>query len=176
MPYIRGTSETIECVVPPYKICVAHKPITALQRLLTNFKDKGRPEDRQGAVYKINAVTSRPLKLVRPAETLACDWLNTRKQQENDDVNNFIAEHHLQPKHQIDLDSMTCITYSTDYRQQITIDSWSTNLAKTPLTDSQKLPTQCKWLTDGLKKIWHWQNDGINNNLTNNKWLFNCDK
>ena len=94
MPYIRGTSETIECVVPPYKICVAHKPITALQRLLTNFKDKGRPEDRQGAVYKINAVTSRPRKLVRPAETLACDWLNTRKQQENDDVNNFIAEHH----------------------------------------------------------------------------------
>ena len=39
MPYIRGTSETIECVVLPYKICVAHKPITALQRLLTNFKD-----------------------------------------------------------------------------------------------------------------------------------------
>ena len=82
IPYIEGTSETIECISPPYKICVAHKLITTLQWLLTNFKGKDRPEDRQGAVYKINTVTARPLKLVRPAETLTCDWLNTRKQQE----------------------------------------------------------------------------------------------
>ena len=54
----------------------------ALQRLLASFKDKGRPEHRQGAGYKINTVTARPLKLVTPAETLACDLLNTGKQQE----------------------------------------------------------------------------------------------
>ena len=33
----------------------------------------------------------------------------------NGDVNNHIAEHHLQTKHQIDRDSATCLTYSTNY-------------------------------------------------------------
>ena len=36
-----------------YNIRVAHKPITTLRRLLTKVKDKDKPEDRQGAVYKI---------------------------------------------------------------------------------------------------------------------------
>ena len=33
----------------------------------------------------------------------------------NGDVNNHIAEHHLQTRHQIDWDSATCIMYSADY-------------------------------------------------------------
>ena len=53
IPYIRGTSETIACILQPYNIRVAHKPITTLRRLLTNVKDKDKPEDRQEAVYKI---------------------------------------------------------------------------------------------------------------------------
>ena len=53
IPYIRGTSETIARILQPYNIRVAHKPITTLLRLLTNVKDKDKPEDRQGAVYKI---------------------------------------------------------------------------------------------------------------------------
>ena len=44
------------------------------------------------------------------------------------DVNNHIAEHHLQTKHQIDWDSATCITYSTDYYQRLTLESWFTNI------------------------------------------------
>ena len=55
IPYIRGTSETIARILQPYNIRVAHKPITTLRRLLTNVKDKDKPEDRQGAVYKIKA-------------------------------------------------------------------------------------------------------------------------
>ena len=53
IPYIRGTSETIARILQPHNIRVAHKPITTLRRLLTNVKDKDKPEDRQGAVYKI---------------------------------------------------------------------------------------------------------------------------
>ena len=49
IPYIRGTSETIERILQPYNIGVAHKPITTLRRLLTNVKDKDKPEDRQGS-------------------------------------------------------------------------------------------------------------------------------
>ena len=46
LPYIRGTSETIARILQPYNIGVAHKPITTLRRLLTNVKDKVKPEDR----------------------------------------------------------------------------------------------------------------------------------
>ena len=46
IPYIRGTSETIARILQPYNIRVAHKPITTLRRLLTNVKDKDKPEDR----------------------------------------------------------------------------------------------------------------------------------
>ena len=49
------------------------------------------------------AATARPLTLVRLAETLTRDSLNTSKQQEMvSDVYNHIAEHHLQTKPQID--------------------------------------------------------------------------
>ena len=35
----------------------------------------------------------------------------------------LLAEHHLQTKHRIDWDSATCITYSTDYYQRLTLES-----------------------------------------------------
>ena len=38
------------------------------------------------------------------------------------------VKHHLQTKHQIDWDSAAWITYSTDYYQQLTLDTWFTNL------------------------------------------------
>ena len=65
-----------------------------------------------------NAVTTRPLTLVRLVETLACDSLNTSKRQEMvSDVYNHIAEHHVQTKPQIDWPwaFVTCIKYSVDY-------------------------------------------------------------
>ena len=86
------------------------------------------------------------------------------------DVNNHIAEHHLQTKHEIDWDSATCITYSKDYYQRPTLESWFTNLQQTPLNRSQQLPAPCKRLIDKFK-----QNYRRSENLTNNRRLFNCD-
>ena len=51
----------------------------------------------------------------------------------NGDVNNHIAEHHLQTKHQIDLNSTTCITYSAEYYQGLTLERWFANLEQTQL-------------------------------------------
>jgi len=53
IPYIKGTFETISRSLQPYNICVAHKPTTALQHLLTYVKDRDEPNNRQEAVYKI---------------------------------------------------------------------------------------------------------------------------
>ena len=70
-----------------------------------------RKTDREKYTRSNNATTTLPT-LVKLAETLARDWPNTTTR--NGDVNNHIVEHHLQMKHQIDWDSATCITYSTD--------------------------------------------------------------
>ena len=66
----------------------------------------------------------------------------------NDDVNNHIAAHHLQTKHQIDWDSATCIMYSTDYHQRLSLESWFTNLEQMLLNCNQQLPAPYKGLTD----------------------------
>ena len=57
---------------------------------------------------------------------------------------NYIAEHHLQTKNEINWDSTTCITYSTDYYQRLTLESWFTYLEQTPLNLSQRLPAPYK--------------------------------
>ena len=62
----------------------------------------------------------------------------------NGDVKNHIAEHHLQTEHQIDWDSATCITYSTDYYQRLALESWFTNLEQTPVNPSQRLIDEIK--------------------------------
>ena len=67
--------------------------------------------------------------------------------------NNHIAEHHLKTKHEIDWDSATCITYSTDYYQRLTLESWFTNLEQTPLNRSQQLPAPYKRLIRDFKQI-----------------------
>ena len=113
VPYIRGTSETIARILQPYNIRVAHKPITTLRRLLTNVKDKDKPEDRQGAVYKIKCCDCQASYIGETGRNLSTRLTEHKRATRNGDVNNHIAEHHLQTKHQIDWDSATCITYST---------------------------------------------------------------
>ena len=117
VPYIRDTSETIARILQPCNIRVAHKPITTLRRPLTNVRD-----------------TARLLTLVKPIEALAHDWAKTNERREM--VTSTIT---LQTKHQIDWDSATCITYSTNYCQRLILESWFTILKQTPLNRSQQL-------------------------------------
>ena len=99
-----------------------------------------------------NAATARLLTLVKSGETLATRLTEQKRAKRNGDVNNHIAEHHLQTKHQIDWDSGKCITYSTDYYQRFALESWFTNLEQTPLNRSQQLPVLNKRLIDEIKQ------------------------
>ena len=94
----------------------------------------------------------------------------------NGDVNNHIAEHHLKTKHQTDWDSATCITYSTDCYQHLTLESWFTNLEQTPLNRSQQLPAPYKRLIDEIKQNKLRENDWRTDNLTNNRRLLDGSK
>ena len=70
-----------------------------------------RKTDR-GQCERLNAAIPRPLTSVRPIEPLTGDWLNLNERTSNVDVNNHVAEHHLQTNHQINWDSVKCITFS----------------------------------------------------------------
>ena len=94
-----------------------------------------------------NAVTARLLTVVKPTETLARDWAKTNERREM--VTSTIT---LQTKHQIDWDSATCITYSRNCCQRLTLESWFTNLKQTPLNRSQQLPAPEKRLIDKIKQ------------------------
>ena len=69
----------------------------------------------------------------------------------NGDLNNNIAEHHLQTNHRIDWDSAECVIYSTDYYQRLTLESWFTNIEQTPLNRCQQLPAPYKRLINDTK-------------------------
>ena len=62
------------------------------------------------------------------------------------DVNNHIAEHHRPMNHTVDWDSVQCLTYSTNFFQRMTLESWFTNLEQTLLISCEPLPALYKRL------------------------------
>ena len=70
----------------------------------------------------------------------------------NGDIRNHISEHHRLTKHKIDWDSAECVTYSTNYQQRLTLESWYTNSEKEPLNRCQQLPAPYKRLIHDLKR------------------------
>ena len=110
IPYIKGTSETIERILQPYNIRVAHKPITTLRQLLTNVKDKDEPSDRRGAVYKIKCCDCQTTYIGETGRNLNVRLTEHKRATRNGDISNHIAEHHLKTNHRIDWDSAECVT------------------------------------------------------------------
>ena len=69
-------------------------------------------------------------------------------------------------------DSAKCTTYSADYfYQQLTLESWLTNLEQMPLNHSQQLQALYKQLIDGLKQNWQQLTEQPTNWLTINNRL-----
>ena len=146
IPYIKGTSETISRILQPYNIRVAHKPTTTLPHLLTNVKDRDEPNNRQGAVYKIKCSDCQASYIGETGRNLDTRLTEHKRATRNGDANNHIAVHHQLTNHNIDWDSAQCLTYSTNYFQRLTLESWYTNLEQTPLNRCQQLPAPYKRL------------------------------
>ena len=105
-----------------------------------------------GAIYKIKCCDCQASYIGETGRNLSTQLTEHKRATRNCDIINHIAEHHLQTKHQIDWDSATCITYSTDYYQRLTLESWFTNLEQTQLNHSQQLPAPYKRLIDEIKQ------------------------
>ena len=140
LPYIRGTSETIARILKPFNIRIAHKPTRTLRHLLTNVKDKDDPKDRQGTVYRIRCNDCNGTYIGETGRTLTTRLGEHQAATDKEDLTNNIAQHHRKTGHDISWDSATCLTYSTDKDQRLTLESWFTNLQPNPLNRSRKLP------------------------------------
>jgi len=147
IPYIKGTSETISRILQPYNIRrVAHKPTTTLRHLLTNVKDRDEPNNRQGTVNKIKCSDCQASYIGETGRNLNMRLTEHKRATRNGDANNHIAAHHQLTNHNIDWDSAQCLTYSTNYFQRLTLQSWYTILEQKPLNRCQQLPAPYKRL------------------------------
>ena len=105
-----------------------------LRWLLTNVKERDAPEDRPGAICKIICSDCQATYIAETGRNLTTrlnEHKRATKRVTSTTIN--IAEHHLKTSHTIDLDTATCLTYSTEYYQRVTLDSWFTNLDQTAL-------------------------------------------
>ena len=133
------------------------KPITTLRHLLTNVKDKDEPNNRQGAVYKIKCSDCQASYIGETGRNLETRLTEHKRATTNGDINNHIAEHHRLTNHNIDWDSAQCVTYSTNYFQRLTLESWFTNLEQTPLNRCQQLPAPCSTAQKYVTTKTRWQ-------------------
>ena len=140
IPYIRGTSETIQRILQPYNIRVAHKPTMTLRRLLTNVKDKDEPINRQGAIYKIACSDCNATYIGETGRNLNTRLTEHKRATKNKDPNNHIAEHHKHTGHSINWDSAASITHCTNNHQRRLLESWYTGLEQKPLNRCITLP------------------------------------
>ena len=98
------------------------------------------------------APTARLPSLVRLAEALTRDWLYTNKPRE-------MVMPTITLLYTINWQTTTltgtaqCLTYSTNYFQQLTLESLYTNLEQTPLNRCQQLPTPYKRFIHDENKI-----------------------
>ena len=90
IPDIRGTSETIARILQPYNIGV-HKNDNHFTASSINVKDKDKPEDRQGAVYRIKCCECQASCIGATGRNLSTRLTEHKRATRNGDVNNHIT-------------------------------------------------------------------------------------
>ena len=113
---------------------------------LSNIKDKDKPRNKQGVAYKINCSNCHASYISETGRNLTTGLIKHKRARRKGDINNHIAEHHRRMNHTVDWDSAQCLTYSTNYFQRLTLESWFTTLEQTPLNRCQPLPAPYKQL------------------------------
>ena len=107
----------------PFNIRIALKPTRTLRHLLTNVKDKDDPKDRQGTVYRIRCNDCNGTYIGETGRTLTTRLGEHQTATDKEDLTNNIAQHHRKTGHDINWDSATCLTHSTDKDQRLTLES-----------------------------------------------------
>ena len=93
--------------------------------LHTNVKNKDKPEDRQGTVLKIKCCGCQATYIGETGRNLSTRLTEHKRTTRNGDVNNHIADLHLQTKHRSNRLRRCDMYYVfSDYYQRPTLESW----------------------------------------------------
>ena len=115
---------------------------------LTSKTETNRGTDQEQYIRSV-APTATPPASVRLAETSQLDWLNT-----NEWWGKAMSTITLLNITDLWTTLLTgtaqCLTYSTNYLQRLTLESWFTNLEQTPLNRCQPLPAPYKRLIHNI--------------------------
>ena len=137
-----------------------------------------KPEDRQGTVYKIKCCDWKATCIGETGRNLTTR-LTEHKRATGNDVNNYIAEHHLQTKHQIATGTLRHVLriLQTTINESLSVESWFTNLEQTPLNRCQQLPAPYKHLmVTNYKRTREWLDNWqfmVTNYKRTREWLDN---
>jgi len=80
--------------------------------ILTNVNDRDKPNNRQGAVYKIKCSDCQGCHVGETGRNLNTRLTEHKRVTRNGDANNSIVVHHQLTNHSIDWDSAQCLIYS----------------------------------------------------------------
>ena len=133
-----------------------------MRHLLTNVKDKDDPKDRQGTVYRLRCNDCNGTYIGETGRTLTTRLGEHQTATDKEDLTNNIAQHHRKTGHDINWDSATCLTHSTDKDQRLTLESWFTNLQP-----NSTAPDSCQRLAKDFYKV---------NTALSTKTPTDCDK
>ena len=126
---------------------------THLLLLRTNVKEKDKPEGRKEALLKIKCCDCQSTYIGETGRNLSTRLTERKRATRNGDVNNHIADHHLQTKHRSNRLGRCDMYYVfSDYYQRPTLESWF-------LTENKRhwiVVNSCRYRTndfiDGLKQ------------------------
>ena len=117
------------------------------------------------AVYRIKCTDCQATYIGETYRNLKTRLTEHKRATKNGDITNHISEHHRLTKHKIDWDSAECVTYSTNYQQRLTLESWYTNSEQEPQNRCEQLPAPYKHLKGNRQTA---NNRRIENNSNNN--------
>ena len=120
---------------------------------MSRTKTNRRTEREQ--YTRSNGATAKLLTWVKLAETLARDWPNRNERREMVTLIITLLSTIYRRSIKTTETSATCIMYSTDYYQRLTLESWFTNLKQKPLNRNQQLPAPPKQLIDGIRQTYY---------------------
>ena len=100
---------------------------THLLLLRTNVKEKDKPEGRKEALLKIKCCDCQSTYIGETGRNLSTRLTERKRATRNGDVNNHIADHHLQTKHRSNRLGRCDMYYVfSDYYQRLSLEIWFT--------------------------------------------------
>lgn len=141
LPYVQGMSERISNVLKRHNITVAHKPVKTLSSVFRKPKDKLDRDCTTCVVYKVNCKDCDAVYIGQTSRSLKTRIREHSHAIAKSDKNSLLVQHHLQTKHNIDLDDVKIIDRCDKWSQRLILEAWHSMREPTSINERIILPS-----------------------------------